>query len=301
MENNKIGFAIPGMYENFKANKIFLDLMKQYPEAFQENIKIDAFFGNFQFCIWDGGRIFSSYSHATFDQIKEIQEFYNIKHNIPIRFIYTNTQIEKKHLYDRFSNLVTEYCENELNEIVVNSQVLEDYLRDRFPKYKFISSTTKCLKDKNLASEELNKNYFKVCLDYNLNHNFDYLKSLTDEQKQKVEFLINPICGANCLNRQKHYKLNSIYSLTYGKPYRLDFCNIQTNTLYPLDKKKRNEIPPEDIFGLYKDMGFYSYKIEGRTFGPIEHLGNLVRYMVKQEYQLFILTLASNYLNIKEE
>jgi len=48
--------------------------------------------------------------------------------------------------------MVTEICENELNEIVINSPILEDYLRDKYPKYKFISSTTKCLTDINLAS-----------------------------------------------------------------------------------------------------------------------------------------------------
>jgi len=44
---NKIGFAIPGMYENFLSNTILIKLMKQYPEAFYDNINIDAIFGNF--------------------------------------------------------------------------------------------------------------------------------------------------------------------------------------------------------------------------------------------------------------
>jgi hypothetical protein len=69
---NKIGFAIPGLYENFKINKIFIDFKKNYPECFYEDIKIDAVFGNFQFCIWDGGRIFDKYVHATIEQVKEI-------------------------------------------------------------------------------------------------------------------------------------------------------------------------------------------------------------------------------------
>ena len=286
---NKIGFALPGMYENFLSNTILLKLMKQYPEAFYENIKIDAIFGNFQFCIWDGGRIFTSYSHTTLEQIKEIKEFYNDLNNIPIRFIYTNNQIKEEHLTDRFCNLVTELCENELNEIVVNSSLLENYLRDKYPKYKFISSTTKCLKDKDLAIQELNNDYYKVCLDYNLNHNLDFLKTLTEEQKKKVEFLINPICGAKCSNRAKHYKLNSIFSLTYGKQYKLDFCNITFSNLYPLDKFARNELTPEDIYGQYKDMGFYSYKIEGRTFSYETHLGSIIKYLVKPEFQIFIL------------
>lgn len=293
----KIGFAIPGMYENFICNTILLNLMKQYPEAFYNNIKIDAFFGNFQFCVWDGGRIFPKYIHATYEEIKEIKEYYNDKYNIPIRFIYTNSQIDKDALLDRFSNMVTEICENELNEIVINSPILEDYLRDKYPKYKFISSTTKCLTDINLASQELNNKYYKVCLDYNLNHNLKFLESLSEEQKEKIEFLINPICGAGCANRKKHYKLNSLYSLTYGKPYHLDFCNITTSNLYPLDKYKRNELTVDDIYNKYSKMNFYSYKIEGRTFTYETHFGCIIKYLVKPEYQLYIITVAIDQYN----
>jgi len=128
-----------------------------------------------------------------------------------------------------------------------------------------------------------------------------FLESLTNEQKEKTEFLINPICGAQCQNRSKHYKLNSLYSLTYGKSYKLDFCNITISNLYPLDKYKRNELTPEDIYGKYKDMGFYSYKIEGRTFTYETHLGSIIKYLVKPEYQLFILTVGINILEKEKQ
>ena len=288
----EIGFAIPGMYENFIINRILINLKRDYPYCFYDNIKFDAFFGNFQYCLWDGGRVFTKYQHATIEQIKEIQSFYNEKHHLPIRFIYTNNQLSEKDLTDKFCNLVTEYCENDLNEIVVNSPLLEDYLRNKYPKYKFISSTTKCLKNKTDATDELNLDYYKVCLDYNLNYNLDFLKSLSQEQKNKVEFLINPICGANCQNRQRHYKLNSIGALNFGKKFHLDYCNIAGSNLLPIDSKKRNQLSIDDIFTTYVPMGFYSYKLEGRTFAPATHLENCVKYLIKPEYQPFFNEVA---------
>jgi len=45
--NKNTKFAIPGMYENFITNKVFIYLMKNFPEAFYENVAIDAVFGNF--------------------------------------------------------------------------------------------------------------------------------------------------------------------------------------------------------------------------------------------------------------
>ena len=300
---NKVGFAIPGLYENFKINKLFIEFQKENPECFYEDIKIDAVFGNFQFCIWDGGRIFDFYQHATIEQVQNIQHFFNDENNIPIRFVYTNNQLKEKDLNNRFCNLVTEICENELNEIVINSPLLEDYLRNKFPKYKFISSTTKCLKKQDNAKEELNKeDYYKVCLDYNLNHNLNFLQTLNQEEKEKVEFLVNPICGANCKNRKKHYKLNSIFSLTYGKQYRLDNCAIPGHSVYPFDPNKRNELLIDDILNIYKPMGFYSYKIEGRTFNPLLHLENCIKYFIKPEYYLFaISTIYERFEAIKND
>ncbi len=286
---NKIGFAIPGLYENFQVNKILIELKQNRSECFYEDINIDAVYGNFQFCIWDGGRIFPAYYHATLEDIQDIQYFYNIQNNIPMRFIYTNTQIKEEHLYDRFCNLITKLCENDLNEIVVNSPILEEYLRTNYPKYKFISSTTKCLRNKDDANQELNKEYYRVCLDYNLNYNLDFLKTLTDKQKEKTEFLVNPICGANCQNRKKHYDLNSFYSLNYGKYFNLDFCNILGDTLYPFEKHQRNELLLNDILTTYKNLGFYNYKIEGRSFSPLQHLCVCSKYLIKPEYQLFFI------------
>ena len=110
-----------------------------------------------------------------------IKNFYNDKEKLPMRFIFTNSQLKEEHLSDRFCNLITEICENDLNEIVVNSPLLEDYIRTNYPKYKIISSTTKCLKNVDEANNELNNDYFRVCLDYNLNHNFKFLDSLTED------------------------------------------------------------------------------------------------------------------------
>ncbi|MGN1342698.1 MAG: hypothetical protein ACI4VL_05760 [Bacilli bacterium] len=49
------------------------------------------------------------------------------------------------------------------------------------------------------AKNEINnQNYKFICLDYNLNHNWTFLDSLNPEEKEKTEFLINPICGPGC-------------------------------------------------------------------------------------------------------
>lgn len=286
-----IYFAIPGMYENLQANQIFYFLKQDHPECFYDDFNFDAFYGNFQFCTWDGGRIFSDYRHATIEDIQYAIQLYNNIMKVPIRFIFTNPNIEQKHCYDRFCNIICEMCENDLNEIVINSPILEEYIRKKYPKYKIISSTTKCLSNKEDFLKELhNENYYRICLDYNLNQNQELLLSLNDEEKEKSEFLINAICAVGCPNRKKHYAFNGESSLTYGKSYQLNFCNIPGDNLYPYDYTKPIQLTPEQIRDWYAPNGFSHFKLEGRTFSYSCHSANLVKYMVKSEYQLYILT-----------
>ena len=293
-------YMIPGLYEHYQMNIIFLEFYKYHPEFFNDNINMRAIYGNFQFCSWDGGRIFmGSNSHATKEQIQTLQKIYNNELNIPMRFIFTNKLIEEKDCYDRFNNLVLELCCNDMNEIVINSPILEEYLRKNYPNYKFISSTTKCLTDLENAKKEINNpNYILTCIDYNLNKNYSFLESLNPEEKAKTELLVNAICGPGCPNRAQHYTLNSLYALNYGKLYNMKNCAIEHKNLYPTQNKL--VINPEEIDDYYYPNGFNNFKLEGRTFPVIEHLLNLVKYMVKSEYQMYVIAQLMDMYNTRK-
>ena len=128
-----------------------------------------------------------------------------------------------------------------------------------------------------------------VCLDYNLNHNFKLLESLSTEERSRCEFLVNAICPPGCPQRKEHYKLNGIFYLNYGKPYTMENCAIQENTLHPIMCNSKNNISPEEIYNKYVPMGFNLFKLEGRTLSNYENAANYVRYMIKPEYQLYTL------------
>ena len=293
--DNQINYMIPGLYEHYLLNKEFLEILKENRHCFYEGTTIRAVYGNFQYSIWDGGRVFSKYHHATLEEIEEVSSFYK-KEKIPIRLIFTNTKIEKEHCYDRFNNLVLQVCEDELNEIVVNSPILEDYIRTNYPKYKFISSTTKCITDVNKLKEEINNpKYSLVCFDYNLNHNKKFLESLSTEEKQKCEFLINAICPPGCPERKNHYDLNSFSGLNYGKTFKLCHCGISGNGLGPDEICQVTHINPNEMLNYYLPNGFNNFKIEGRSFTSYIHLCNLINYMVKPKYQIYIMSLFNKF------
>lgn len=289
-------FIIPGLYENYRINILFLHFFKQHPEYFLDNVNISAIYGNFPFCTWDGGRAYiNNNAHATLEEIQTLQKIYNYDLNIPMRFIFTNKLLEEEDCYDHFNNLVLQRCNNGMNEIVVNSPILEKYLKENYPQYKLISSTTKCITNKDLLKEEIsNSNYNQVCLDYNLNKDWKFLETLSQEEKNKSEFLVNAVCGPGCPHRSAHYTLNSEYSLNYGKHFNMRGCYITHNNLYPVHNSV--VITPEEI-EKYHENGFSYFKLEGRSFPPIMHLNNLVKYMVKPEYQLFIIADLINQYN----
>ena len=111
-------------------------------------------------------------------------------------------------------------ADNGFNEVVINSSLLEEYIRKEYPDYKIISSTTKCLLNKDEIKEEVSKYYLTV-LDYRKNKDFTFLKDLT---KNKVEILLNPSCPLSCKRRKQHYNFLSELQLNMTDK---DFsCNI---------------------------------------------------------------------------
>lgn len=285
-----IKFALPGLYEHFTVNQALVLLKKNCPQMFKDGWEVGALYGNFQFCIWDGGRIFGNYNHACHEELEYIHAFCKAE-NIPMRLIYTNPVLQEEHLYDRFSNYITQYCESENNEIVVNSPLLEDFLRTNYPKYNFISSTTKCLNNPEASSTEFNKDYKYICLDYNLNRNEKFLTELSKNNSDKIELLINAICPPGCPSRKHHYDANGLSSLNMGKRYGI-FCGINENNLHPEAQNFKNNLKPDECWEYEKKYGITYFKLEGRTFTRLNLILNYAHYLVKPEYiYVFIMEM----------
>jgi hypothetical protein len=286
--DNKIKIALPGLWNHFYLTRAFIDFIEEHPEIVNDNMVVGAVYDNFPYCIWDGGRIYTDYQQASLEDVKYIKNYFEEK-NIPLRLVYTSPVLREEHTLDRFCNLVTGVCESPLNEIVVNSPILEEHLRTNYPNYNYISSTTKC----NLfdaSKNEMSKDYKYICLDYNQNHNFKELDKLSQEQKDKTEFLCNAICPPGCPYRKEHYRLNGLFYLNYLKTYTLPKCGITDNTLSNTAQHYTNNISPEEILTTYAPKGFSMFKLEGRTLDSQEVLLNYVRYMIKPEHQFWVLS-----------
>lgn len=287
-------FILPGISEKFRVNQALVALHNQFPHFFYDNVNFRCFYGNFAFCTWNGGRVFVTCSRDYLEDIEMKRDFFN-NQDIPIRLTMTNPLITEEHLSDRYANIIMELLDNGKNEVLVASPILEAYIKDKYPSFKLCSSTTKCLTNLDAARAELqSKDYIQVCLDYNLNHNKKFLESLSKEEKDHSEFLCNAICPPGCPSRKEHYRINGVSTLSGGRIFTMNECNIKSNTCGIEAMAYKNNISPEEIESYYEPMGFSNFKLEGRTLGDIELIVNYVRYMIKPEYHLTAISILSD-------
>lgn len=291
-------FNIPGIYDHLDLNLFFIKLQQDYPQYFYDDVKITSVFGNFHFCPWDGGRNFIYYSQQSKEDVQRIAALYN-SNDVPLRLVFTNPVIQPDDLHNRFCNMILRELENGMNEVCVNSDLMENYIRENYPKYKIISSTTKRITSPEKALEELKQDYFQVCLDYDLNHNKKFLESIPKEDRHKVEFLANAICRPGCPIRKQHYAytgeaqrtwLREKYEITQG-------CNIVENLTHPSKLGKENNLSLEKIDEYY-DMGFKYFKLEGRTLSSATMLGCYLYYFIKPEAYFEVISMAAGRIGI---
>ena len=183
------------------------------------------------------------------------------------------------------NNLIND---NVHNGVIVHSDLLLNYLKENYPGYYFVSSTTKVLTDFDDFVRELDREDFAfVVPDFRLNKSFDRLKELSLLQKQKVEFLCNECCWEGCYDRKNCYENVSRKAL--GEPCEDHECVSPTAKRgYRFSDAMKNPgfISVDDITKVYAPMGFSNFKIEGRSLGSAIILEFLLYYMTKPEYQL---------------
>lgn len=300
-------FHLPDFVRHFKLNMILLEMLNRQPEIFYDGVEIASVYGTFPGSVWNGGRSFSGKIDAK--SVQGILEKFNSR-NIPLRFTFTNPHVGPEHLRDPFCNTCMKMADNGMNEVIVVSPLLEDYIRNRYPNFKITSSTCKQIEDMDKLCEELEKDYNLVVLDYNWNNKFEMLEKIP--HKEKCELLVNACCTPNCKRRKEHYDFVGEYQIKITEHMKhpdepFDFrdfeCPQMGMALYQTIDYPTH-ISPKDIYNRYVPMGYENFKIEGRSVPDINILEAYVYYMIKPEYRdearlfmLLALTRGHKYFN----
>lgn len=286
---NKIYYHLPGLFEFYDLYSLYLPLYKQHPEYFYEWCEIGSIYGAPADCLWGGGRV--GFGDADTEAVLALVRNYGIS----ARLTFSNSLLESKHLEDRRCNRLCRQFLNTGTEelkhgVIVHSDLLVEYMKCHYPDLYLVSSTTKVLTEFSDLVTELDRDDFQyVVPDFRLNKTFDKLETLSQKQKDKVEFLCNECCSFGCQDRKHCYENVSRKSLDEDCPDHL--CQAPGGSAgYSFSKAMANPgfIGIQDIKEIYMPMGFTNFKIEGRGLGSAMVLEFLLYYMVKSEYQIHV-------------
>ena len=277
-------YHLPGLFEFYELYRIFLPLFRERREYFYDWCDIGSIYGAPPDCIWGGGRV-SLEDHDAREVLALLQEY-----GISARLTFSNSRLCEEHLSDRKCNelcaLFAENIEPE-NGVIVHSELLLQYLKSHYPELYLVSSTTKVLTDFEALKKEIDRADFRyVVPDFRLNKAFEKLNTLTEPQKDKVEFLCNECCYFGCKDRKECYEAVSRRNLGEEPDFRCTSPGAEEGYRFSKAMKNPGFISVEDIQKIYLPMGFSNYKIEGRGLGSALVLEFLLYYMTKPEYQL---------------
>ena len=294
-----IFYHLPGLFEFYELYKVFLPLFREHREYFYDWCEIGSIYGAPNDCLWGGGRV--GFGDASPKAVAALMREYGIS----ARLTFSNSLLREEHLTDKKCNTLCEMFANGSasknstnqvsskngavqNGIIVHSDLLLNYIKVKYPDFYFVSSTTKVITDFEQFKAELSREEFRyVVPDFRLNKQLDKLNTLTDAQKQKVEFLCNECCWFGCYDRKKCYENVSRKSL--GENCEDHICvspTAQRGYRFSDAMKNPGFIGIEDIQNTYAPAGFQHFKIEGRSLGSALILEFLLYYMTKPEHQL---------------
>lgn len=136
--------------------------------------------------------------------------------------------------------------------------------------------------------DEVNRGDFRyVVPDFRLNKSFDKWSTMSQAQKDKVEFLCNECCFFGCKDRKLCYEVVSRKNLGEADTdFRCRTPGMDEGYRFSKAMENPGFIGIEDIKNTYLPMGFSNFKIEGRGLGSALILEFLLYYMTKPEYQL---------------
>ena len=315
MKRSIAQYHLPGLFEFYELYKVFLPLFREHREYFYDWCDIGSVYGAPADCIWGGGR--AGFGDDDARKVLDLMKEYGIS----ARLTFSNSLLRDEHILDKKCNAlcklfeeagdiqrervsdsnmqnksIKDIQENNVqpkaiqNGVIVHADLLLDYLKKNYSNLYFVSSTTKVLINFQDFLKEVKREDFQyVVPDFRLNKSFDRLNTLTQIEKDKVEFLCNECCWFGCKDRKRCYETVSRKNLGENCPeHHCAAPDAEEGYRFSKAMKNPGFISTEDIRNVYLPMGFSNFKIEGRGLGSALVLEFLLYYMVKKEYQIHI-------------
>lgn len=279
MAGSPINYTLPDFTVGLKRNLVFAQLMRDCPQFFFDDVRIQSVYGCFPGCIVNGGRAFvrEPYSarqiEATFEALDG--------QGIAARLTFTNMLVEERHLEDPYFNLILDAAADHGAGVIVYSDLVDAYVRARHPRMERTLSTTREILD----AAELNRAlgaFDLVVLNYNKNKDLPFLDQV--EHPERLEVMANELCNPGCPHRNEHYLHNSRDQLA-GTVTEFRRCDLGGKDFFKLAPTSPTILTNDDVRTLHGRYGVPRFKIVGRGVAPDVNLESYLYYLVRPEHR----------------
>ena len=274
MNSAFIYFSIPGIFTNFSVNKLIIDLYKNRPYIFNENIKPDCVYGSFFGNVWGLERFADS--RIDLKRIKKILNYYK-ENSIKIQFEINNPLVSEKHLNNKLCNYMVDLCSDFNLSVVVNSNILLNHIKEHYPNVNIFTEKKEIQAEKRLIdisqiqAEGINSNY------------------------EKYELILNDFCECVKNERERHIEYLAKEQLVGKKVTPYYPCKMQFDCSYKSVQKHKNFVNFDELYN-YNKIGFNRFRIQSASYlkflSPYCTIDDLIYfyiyYLIKQEYQKYL-------------
>lgn len=279
MTGSPIDYTLPDFTVGLKRNLVFAQLMRDCPQFFFDDVRIQSVYGCFPGCVVNGGRAFVREPYtarrieATFEALDE--------RGIAARLTFTNMLVEERHLEDPYFNLILDAAADHGAGVIVYSDLVDEYVRSRHPHMERTLSTTREILD----ADELNRAlgaFDLVVLNYNKNKDLAFLDRI--ERTEGLEVMANELCNPGCPHRNEHYLHNSRDQLE-GTVTEFRRCNLSGKDFFKLAPTSPTILTNDDVRMLHARYGVPRFKIVGRGVAADVNLESYLYYLVRPEHR----------------
>ena len=249
--------------------------------------------------MWNGGRPWGNVKASLRPELllnfeDMLLEYKN--RNISTFYTWSNWLLEEKHLSDKICNLFLDKLweiNGEDGGIIVSSETLYKYIKDRYPKLRFKASVEKTEAERKVGNinwyRDLADKYDIVNIHQDDGFN-DVLLEALSKNADKYEILINERCRRSCPYRRREHEIWSKMftdknffqpmlpadKTWYDENVAIDcYCKPGVSEKCPV----KDCIFDEDRFKKVYDMGYRRFKLGGRGWEISEIVSDIEKFM----------------------
>lgn len=284
---NGVAYNIPGIFLCSKLIYLFMDMVEG---KFGYKLPIKYIYGASPLLRWNGGRLVLNYYDSEFslkDTEKELLRA--VERGITPLLTFSNTHIDNAYdLADEKCNEVLTIINEIEGGVIVTSELLYEYIKEKFPNVKVHASVIKTA-----YTENRDESYYSLLSDkydsfvIHPDDNFD-INLLKNLPKKNAEIIINERCYYKCEMRKMHYDSISDEQINYSSNSWKNENFLQNCVAIPENKqsfsKKRNiSLTTSEVKKLH-NLGYNLFKIQGRTDNLNLFFFDLMRYTLESEF-----------------